>query len=480
MLSKYYSALDEEQITQIHEASLAVLQTTGICVSHPLALEKLDAAGAQVDSAHKRVSLPPQLVENAVAQSPKTFLCAGRSAEYDFTVGSDASPSPVFRTVGGPIQYFEPRAGQTRPIGIRDCADIALLVDALDDLNILATLTPQDIPQATYDIEILKVHLENNRKHIWALTTDSRNLKYQLEMMVALAGGSRQLQHRPICSGIVCLIDPLYFPDDEIERLLLYGQYNLPVRVPLCPIVGANAPYTVAGAIVQTNAEALGSLTLLQTLCPGIPTWYYPMIQLMDMHKGIVSSTNPETLLIFNALCCMARQYGVPSIGSGIMSTGCRPHQAMLERGAGITAIALAGISELGGVGGLEGGIMVSPISIAIDHEFIGFVKRILKGIAIDPDTLATEAINRVSHGGNFMEDIHTLNHLRREERFNASLLTAVPYREWKQDPRTIFDRAGDQIAHIMQHHEVPPLEPGLQKELDIILTAAKKDLGVN
>lgn len=364
-------------------------------------------------------------------------------------------------------------------MGITDCADIAKLVDAMDHLNILATLSPQDIPQATYDIEVLKVHLENNRKHIWALTTDSKNLKYQLEMMAALAGGSTQLQQRPICSGIVCLIDPLYFPDDEIERLLLYGQHKLPVRVPLCPIVGANAPYTLAGAVVQANAEALGSLTLLQTLCPGIPTWYYPIVQLMDMRRGVVESANPEALLIFNALCCMARHYGVPSIGSGMISSGCQPLQTMFERGAGITAIALAGISELGGIGGLEGGMMVSPIAIAIDHELIAFVKRILKGICFDEDALATEAINRVGHSGNYMEDWHTLHHLRKEERFQASLLAAVPYGEWKEDPRTIYDRAGEQITRIMHNHEVPPLDPGLQKELDTILSAAKKDIGV-
>ena len=65
---------------------------------------------------------------------------------------------------------------------------------------------------------------------------------------------------RPLCSGIVCLIEPLRFPDDEIERLLLYGEYTLPVKVPLVPMVGANAPYTLAGA--QTHAEALGSLVL--------------------------------------------------------------------------------------------------------------------------------------------------------------------------------------------------------------------------
>ncbi len=199
----------------------------------------------------------------------------------------------------------------------------------------------------------------------------------------------------------------------------------------------------------------------------------------MDMRKGVTGSTNPETLLILSALCCMARQYGVPSIGTGMISSGYQPHQTMLERGTGITALALSGVSELGGVGGLDGGKMVSPLSIAIDHEFIGFIKRILKGIEIDTDTMATDAINRVGFGGNFLEDLHTLNHLRGEERFTPSLLTTKPYAACKEDPRTIYDRAGDQIDRIMEHHEVPPLELGLQKELDAILTAAQKELGV-
>jgi len=112
MLSNYYSALGREQISRIHEASLAVLQTTGIRVSHPRALEKLHAAGARVDSTRERVGLPPQMVENAVAQSPKSFLCAGRSAEYDFTVASVPSSSPTFRTVGAPFNISTPRPGK--------------------------------------------------------------------------------------------------------------------------------------------------------------------------------------------------------------------------------------------------------------------------------------------------------------------------------------------------------------------------------
>ena len=177
----------------------------------------------------------------------------------------------------------------------------------------VSTLSPQDIPIKTYDIETLKVFLENGRKHIWALTTSSENLKFQLEMMEVVSGSKEALTQRPICSGIVCLIEPLSFPKDEVERLILYSKYNLPVRVPLAPMVGGNAPYTLAGTLVQTNAEALGSLVLLQTLCPGIPTWYYVIMETMDMRNGSLQMFNPEVMLLYTAILQMARFYELPA-----------------------------------------------------------------------------------------------------------------------------------------------------------------------
>ena len=135
-------------------------------------------------------------------------------------------------------------------------------------------------------------------------------------------------------------------------------------------------------------------------------------------------------------------------------------------------------LDEVGGVGGLENGIMLSPLLFVIDNEIIAFVKRFLEGFEINQNTLAIEVINRVSHTGKYLADPHTLTHLRKEVRFKPSLLDSRPYREWKEDSKTIIDRAQEKYAVLMRHHEVPPLETGLQKELDTILAAAKKELG--
>lgn len=50
-----------------------------------------------------------------------------------------------------------------------------------------------------------------------------------------------------------------------------------------------------------------------------------------------------------------------------------------------------------------------------IDNEIIGMVKRALKGICVNNETLALQEIQEVGHGGNFISHIHTVNFLRKE-----------------------------------------------------------------
>jgi len=480
MSQNFYQILTNEELSQIHEASLEVLEKTGLNIDHPVAMERLASTGARVEKARQRAYLPRNLVEQALKTAPKSFTCAGRTAEFDFLAGDIAQGHmPSFRTVGGSINIYNLITNKARPIGIKDCGDMAHLVDGLENLNSLGALTPNDIQLETYDIEVLKVMLERGRKHIWALTANSKNLEYQLEMMTAVAGGKKALTQRPVCSGIVCLIEPLTFPFDEIERLLLYGNYNLPVRVPLVPIIGANAPYTLAGTITQTNAEALGSLVVLQLLCPGIPTWYYSLISSMNMVRGVTEFLNPEIILVQAALLQMARHYGLPAAASPGIVSNCQAHQIMFERGTSLTMAALAGINEVGGMGGMENAMTISPQAAVIDNEIIAYVKRLLEGVDINRETIAAEVIIGDDHRGKYLENRHTFTHLRKEARFKPSLFDWRPLMDWQKDQKTIVERAEEKRTTIMNHHMVPPLEGKLTEELDRILKTAKKELGV-
>ena len=461
----------------IHEASLDVLQTTGLRLNHPAALEKLSDAGAQVDAAKEQVRLPADMVEKALKLTPKTFICAGRTPDFDVSIRAGSTEPPIVRSGGGVINYYDFLSKVYRPITMQDCRDVAHLVDGLENVDMAGCPTPHDAPPDTYDLHALKIMLQAGRKHIWALPKDSRNLKYQLEMMTVVAGGRQALRQRPLCSGIVCLIEPLYFPSDEIERLLLYGEYNLPVKVPLVPMAGANAPYTLAGMLTHTNSEALGSLVLLQTLCPGIPTWYYALIQDMDMRTGDSLLYSPEVMLGYSGLIQLARHYGIPSSAVPYATTNSQSHQIMFERGTALTLFALNGATEFGGAGLLDGGLAMSPLALVLDDEMAAFVRRLVEGFEITQETLAVEAINRVGHGGNFLEDPHTLQSLRRERRFKPTLFDWRSHDLWDKNGKSILERAQDEMQNILDKHEVPPLDGPLQKELDQILQIAEEEL---
>lgn len=477
MQPSHYNMLDTEDVEQIHDASLQVLQNTGLAVDHQGARKKMADAGARLRGDSNRVFISREMVESALDLFPKSFICAGRTPDYDVTVTSSSNRAPYARTAGGPLNIYNFSTNKFRSLTLDDCVEITRLVDGLPLVNIVSTLSPQDIPIKTYDIETLKVFLENGRKHIWALTTSSENLKFQLEMMEVVSGSKEELTQRPICSGIVCLIEPLYFSEDEVERLILYGKYNLPIRVPLAPMIGGNAPYTLAGTLVQTNAEALGSLVLLQTLCPGIPTWYYVIMETMDMRNGSLQMFNPEVMLLYNAILQMARFYGLPAACPSGVGSNAQAHQIMFERGSSLISNFLAGVSEIGAIGGLNNGITISPELIVIDNELFSFAMRFFEGFDINAETMALDAIHRQGCKGRFLEDDHTFQHLHREMRFKPMLFDWQPIVEQAIEEKTIFQRARETLNKINQTHEVPPLDADKQKELNLIMASAKKSL---
>jgi len=65
--------LTEDQILRIHNASLAILQRTGVGVPHDGMLDMMEQAGARVDRGAKRAFIPEELVMRSVEQAGKQF-----------------------------------------------------------------------------------------------------------------------------------------------------------------------------------------------------------------------------------------------------------------------------------------------------------------------------------------------------------------------------------------------------------------------
>ncbi|MBW2593788.1 MAG: trimethylamine methyltransferase family protein, partial [Deltaproteobacteria bacterium] len=328
------------------------------------------------------------------------------------------------------------------------------------------------------DIQVLKAMLESGRKHIWALVSSSKNLAYQIEMMLAVAGSGKNLAKRPICHGIVTILDKFVFPYDEIERLLAYGRYNIPVKVPIVPMMGANAPTTIAGTMVQANAAAIASAVLIHYLCPGTPTWYYFFLQAMDKRTGGNIFMSPEIVLSSLGLIQMARYYQLPAALSSFETTGARLSDVLYGNGVSVSLFALAGAFENASTGCADMSMSLSKQGLVIGDDIWAYTRRLLAGFCSEPDAFALDAVKRVSTGsGHYLMDPHTLKFLRKEEQFVPGTMPYRPFDRWCEDPKSLAGEAQDKVTRLLEQHKVPSLEKSLQKELDRIEQSAIKAL---
>ena len=205
---KYLSFLSKDEMQQIHNASLQILQKTGMKIDHLGALKKLIAAGAEVNFQTKVVKFPPKLIEKSLETMPQQIVFAGRypNNDIDLKVGGNI----YCRTTSGPITYLDLETDTYKRAKIDDMKQFAILGDALPNINSNGTLHAEDVPKQTADIHSLRVLFENTKKHIYAQAFSAKNLGYMIEMLLAIRGSKKDLIKRPLLHIVIGVISPLY------------------------------------------------------------------------------------------------------------------------------------------------------------------------------------------------------------------------------------------------------------------------------
>jgi trimethylamine--corrinoid protein Co-methyltransferase len=476
MKPSHQTVLSEKEMQKLHAASLTILQDVGMQIDHAESLGILHDAGAHVDRSNNRVKFPPDMVERCLRQIPSSVCLAGRDPKYDLMLRYD---SPFVARCGtGLTAILEPQGTTCRDAVPGDQATMARLVDGLDNIGMPGPLTLHDVPGKTADLHATRLLLEGQRKHFMNLTMGPRNMRYQIEMQLAVRGSRAEVANRPLFHPISCLISPLYMPGDAIDIMMIAGEYGLPVKIPVMPMLGASAPVTLAGILAHGNAEVLGSFTVLQTLCPGNPTLYYMVPTLMDMRSGGAVYGAPENILLYAALTQMARMvYKVPSDTTSLFCDGVLLEQNTYQKGCLLQAAALFGANIVSGAGTVDGGMAFSAQQLVIDNEIIGLTKRMLAGFTIDDDSLGLDCVRRVGPKGNFLLDPHTLENFRSGALFAPSIFSYQNFSTWQQSPKQFSERAEDVVQGILASHEVPPLEDHVVNELKKIVKAADKEI---
>ena len=463
--------LGDDQKVQVHQATLELLRRTGVRVVVPDVRDLLAKAGCWVDG--DRVRIPSHLIEWAIRTAPHgVSLCDRNGGPAMFLEGRKG-----YYGTGSDTPYvLDAYTGERRQAVLADVANVARLVDALPHIDFLMCMgIASDVTESLSDLYHFRAMVSNTVKPIVYTAWSRQNLEDIIEMAEAVAGGAEALRRSPFCALYSEPISPLTHAKESCEKLLYIAAKGLPVVYTPGMMIGGSAPVTVAGALVQANAEQLSGLLICQLIREGTPVVCGGGILFMDMAKGLISYAAPEFMLAMVALQEMCHFYALPNFSFAGCSDAKRfDQQAAAEGALWMLSSALSGGNLIHDVGYIESGLTTSYEMLVSMDEIAGLVKRFMRGVEITNETLALDVIDHVGPGGHFLEERHTLRHFR--ENWFPGLLDRGNVSEWEAGGRpTLGDRAAARVREVFEGYEPLPLEGAVADRLDAVIQRAEK-----
>jgi trimethylamine--corrinoid protein Co-methyltransferase len=293
---------------------MELLAETGVVVTSKRAQTVFADHGARVDKKDKRVYLPAQLVERALASIPEEITIAGRTPERDYVMGGHRLG---FLNFGSTVWLNDLHTGQRRKALKSDVVEVTRVMDTLDSLKILISmLNATDESPETETLHTLAASLANTTKPVEAIPPRA-DLIAKMALMGEAAVGKETFRERPFFFTGVCVVSPLRLVDDCSEVLMAAVEHGFTTSVLSMCLAGGTAPIHLAGTVVQHNAEVLSGLTLGQLVRPGAPMFYSSSTTSLDMRYGMAAVGAPEGAVLNAALAQMGQYYHIPVRVSG-------------------------------------------------------------------------------------------------------------------------------------------------------------------
>ena len=468
------SLLDDDAKMLINARTLDLLWKTGVKYENREALRALRSAGADVEEERQVAHLPPDLVEESLRRAPRTCLLAGRDPANDALL--DGTKTFVSPDGAGPwtLDY---RTGQRRPSTGADLAEAVRIADYLPEMAITgACVYASDGPKNLQGLTELSILLTNTAKHVLGGAQRPQDVPYVVELLEVVS--SARLQKRPIFSTVYCPVSPLQHEHDSLGVALEFARLGVPILVYSLGLCGATAPVTLAGGVIQTNAEVLSAITLFQLIAPGLPVIYIADCGILDMHAGVYAAAGPEAILMGLALAEMGRFYSLP-VGAKAFVTDATDVSLMtgLDAGSSGLALTLAHCDLLGSLGLLDASQVLYLPKLVLDAEVVRQCRRVAEGISFDEEHLLTELIRDVGPGGHFLSCKETSRFLRSGEHLSPRILLRGGHEGGHRGATRDIERAVAEVERILATHRPKPLPAGAESRFAEILATAASEL---
>ena len=463
--------LTDAQLDQLQDATLTIMERTGVKFPSEKALKVLAEHGAKVDFQTQIVRLPRDLVMNYLAKMPRYFDIGARHPFYDFHLGDGCT---YFTTDGCGVETIDLQTRQRRPSCKADVAMMACVSDYLPSVAFYWPMVSSQEYGETAPLHDLDAGFRNTLKHIQSETIMGEGpARYAVEMSAVIAGSKEEMRRRPNFSLLVCTIAPLVQDKDGIEGAMVLAAESVPVGFLSMPTMGTTAPATLGGALAMGDAEVISATVLMQMVNPGAPVFHSIMQAWADPRSGSYVSYPLDAHGRY-APVEMAHHWGMPSLGAcyGTDSPEAGSWQSGSEVALDAYMVGLSGAEFVTGMGLSHTYTRLYPESLILDNDIYQKARYYLMSTEVNAEMLALDTIDAVGPGGHYLAQKHTRKYMR--DAMKRGVAHQIGPDGRYLDPH---EHAIDQVKWILANHHPEPLEDAKQAELDRILAAADREL---
>ncbi len=452
-------------MASIHSSSIEVLENAGIIVKNKPALKLLGDAGCIVES--ELVKIPERLVDDNLKKVRSEFILFSRDGKRKYKIGGD---NVIYNPGSSAIYFSDIHTGGMRRAQAKDFCDLVKLTDGLEYIHAQSTaMVPSDVPENISDFYRLYLILKNSTKPIITGAFTVEGFTHMKSLLEAIVGEPDELREKPRAIFDCCPSSPLMWSHVTCQNLLDCAKLGIPAEIIPAPQMGATSPVSLAGTLVEANAEFLSGVVISQLAYPGAPIVYGGSPSVFDMRSLTARLGAVESAMIACAGAQMGKYYRVPTQGYlGLSDSKIPDGQGSFESGMGILLAALSGINIVSGPGMHASENCQSLEKLVLDNEYCGAAYRLIEGIHVDDTTLATDIITKVGPGGHFLGEKHTRENLRREHYMPTNVLDRLSPNAWvKKGRKNSSIRAKERAQSILKNHKPEPLETEVEKALE-------------
>ena len=460
-------ALDAESLDLIHDASMRILEDIGLEILNEKALSLWEQDGARVDWDTQRVYLDRNKVLERIATVPAEFTLHAPNPERNRLIGRNAIN---FTTVASAPNSSDLEGGR-RAGNFEDYCNFLRLTQAFDIIDFISG----------YPVEPIDIHPDT--RHLDATLaaftlTDRAFSLYCLGggrvmdgiRMTAIARGVEleTLKSEPSVITVVNTNSPLRVDGPMLDGLMEMAEYGQPTIVTPFTLSGAMCPITIAGALAQQNAEALGVISLSQIVNPGAPMVYGGFTSNADMRSGAPAFGTPEYTRAAWASGQLARRYGLPFRSSNTNASNCVDAQAAWESQMSLWGAVMGHANVIKHAAGwLEGGLCASFEKFIIDIDMLQMMRETLTPLKVDESTLALDSIREAGHGGHFFGTAHTIANYATA--FYEPLVSDWSnFESWSENgEKTAYERANKIYRQKLAAYEPPEISDSRREALE-------------